>query len=105
MSAVGPWHEPMVDVAVRDHAVNDSALPQLETMQMKYRVTRCVEAIYGEVSKRIRLKSLYNSTACGTVCCTTSTLYTACGTVCCTTSTLYLQVIREGRQPRSWVAM
>ena len=36
MSAVGPWHEPMFDVAVRKHAVNNSALPQLETMQMKY---------------------------------------------------------------------
>ena len=59
--------------ASRDHAVNDSVLPQREMMQMRYRVTRCVEAIYGEVSKRIRLKSLYNSTACGTVCCTTST--------------------------------
>ena len=43
MSAVVLWHEPMVDLVVRDHAVNDSALPQLETMQMKYRVTRCVE--------------------------------------------------------------
>ena len=83
---MGSWQEPMVDVAVRDHAVNDSALPQSETMQMRYRVTRCVEAIYGEVSKRIRLKPLYNS-------------------VYCTTSTLYLQVIKEGRQPWSWVAM
>ena len=64
----------MIDVAMREHAVNDSALPQLETMQMKYRVTRCVEAIYGMVSKRIQLKPLYKSTACGTVCCTTSTL-------------------------------
>ena len=73
MSAVGPWHEPMIDVAVREHAVNDSALPQSETMQMKYRVTRYVEAIYETVSKRIRLKPLYKSTACGTVCCTTST--------------------------------
>ena len=36
-------------------------------MQMLYRVTRCVEAIYGTVSKRIRLKPLYKSTACGTV--------------------------------------
>ena len=70
---MGPWHEPMIDVAVREHAVNDSALPQSETMQMTYRVTRCIEAIYGTVSKRIRLKPLYKSTACGTVCCTTST--------------------------------
>ena len=36
MSAVGPWQEPMVDVVVRDHMVNDSALPQFETMQMRY---------------------------------------------------------------------
>ena len=64
----------MIDVAVREHTVNDFALPQLEMMQMKYRVTRCVEAIYGMVFKRIRLKPLYESTACGTVCCTTSTL-------------------------------
>ena len=77
--------------ASRDHAVNDSALPQREMMQMRYRVTRCVEAIYGKVSKRIRLKSLYNSTACGTV--------------CCTTLTRYVQVNTEERQPRSWVAM
>ena len=42
LSAVGPWQEPMVDVVVRDHAVNDSALPQFETMQMRYRVTPCV---------------------------------------------------------------
>ena len=73
LSAVGPWHEPMIDVAVREHVVNDSALPQLETMQMKYRVTRCVEVIYETVSKRIRLKPLYKSTVCGTICCTTST--------------------------------
>ena len=51
LSAVGLWHKPMVDVAVRDHAVNDSALPQLETMQMKYHVTRCVEAIYRKYPK------------------------------------------------------
>ena len=63
----------MIEVAVRKHVVNDSALPQLETMQMKYRVMHCVEAIYGMVSKGIRLKPLYKSTACGTVCCTTST--------------------------------
>ena len=61
---MGPWHEPMIEVAVREHVMNDSALPQLETMQMKYHVTRCVEAIYGTVSKRIRLKPLYKSTAC-----------------------------------------
>ena len=71
---MGPWHEPMIEVAVREHVVNDSALPQLETMQMKYRVTRCVEVIYGTVSKRIRLKPLYKSTAPGTVSCTTLTL-------------------------------
>ena len=40
---MGPWHEPMIEVAVREHVVNDSALPQLETMQMRYRTTRCVE--------------------------------------------------------------
>ena len=72
---MGPWQEPLVDVVVRNHAVNDSALPQSETMQMRYRVTRSVEAIYSKVSKGIRLKPLYNSTARGTVCCTTSTLY------------------------------
>ena len=33
--------------ASRDHAMNDSALPQREMMQMRYRVTRCVEAIHG----------------------------------------------------------
>ena len=72
---MGPWQqEPMVDVVVCDHAVIDSALPQIETMQMRCRVTRTVEAIYGRVSKRIRLKPLYKSTASGTVCCTTSTL-------------------------------
>ena len=38
--------EPMVDVAMREHAVNDSAMPQSETMQMTYRVMRCIEAIY-----------------------------------------------------------
>ena len=32
---MGPWQEPMVDVVVRNHAVNDSALPQFETMQMR----------------------------------------------------------------------
>ena len=32
VQAVGAWHEPIIDVAVREHAVNDSALPQLETM-------------------------------------------------------------------------
>ena len=79
--------EPMIDVAVREHAVNDSALPQSETMQMTYRVTRCIEAIYGTVSKRIRLKPLYKSTAFGTVMCTTSTL----------ASSSY----QEGSQPRS----
>ena len=35
VSVVGPWHKPMVDLVVRDHAVNDSALPQIETMQMR----------------------------------------------------------------------
>ena len=70
---MGQWQEPMVDVVVRNHTVNDSVLLQFETMQMRYRVTRCVEAIYCRVSKGIRLKSLYNSTACGTVCCTTLT--------------------------------
>ena len=74
MSAVGPWQEPMVDVVVRDHVVNDSALPQFETMQMRYRITRCIEAIYRTISKRIRLKPLHKSTASGTVCCTTSAL-------------------------------
>ena len=72
--AVGPWQEPSVDIVVRDHAVNDSALHQFEAMQMRYRVTRSVEAIYRKVSKGIRLKPLYKSTVCGTVCCTTSTL-------------------------------
>ena len=38
--------EPVIDVAMREHAVNDSALPQLKTMQMTYHVTRCIEAIY-----------------------------------------------------------
>ena len=88
---MGPWQEPMVDVVVHDHAVNDSALPQPETMQMTYCVTRCIEAIYGTVSKRIRLKPLYKSTACGTVMCTTSTLV----------SSSY----QKGSQPRSWVAV
>ena len=32
--------EPMVDVAMRKHAVNDSATPQSETMQMTYRVLK-----------------------------------------------------------------
>ena len=68
---MGPWQEPLVDIVVRDHAVNDSALPQLEAMQMRCRVTRSVEAIYEKVSKRIRLQLLYKPTACGTVCCTT----------------------------------
>ena len=77
----------MVDVAMRKHAVNDSALPQSETMQMTYRVTRCIEAIYGIVFKRIRLKPLYKSTVYGTVRCTTSTLV----------SSSY----QEGSQPRS----
>ena len=45
LSAVGPWHKSMVDLVVRDHAVNDSALPQIETMQMRCRVTHTVEAI------------------------------------------------------------
>ena len=71
---MGLWQEPLVDVIVRNHAVNDSALPQFEMMQMRYRVTRCVEAIYRKVSRGIWLKPLYKSTACGTVCCTTSTL-------------------------------
>ena len=35
----------MIDIAVREHAVNDSALPQSETIQMTYRVKRCVEAV------------------------------------------------------------
>ena len=30
---MGPWQEPMADVVLRDHAVNDSAPPQIETMQ------------------------------------------------------------------------
>ena len=77
----------MVDVAMREHAVNDSAMPQSETMQMTYYVTRCIEAIYGTISKRIRLKPLYKSTAPGTVRCTTSTLV----------SSSY----QEGNQPRS----
>ena len=51
MSAVGPWQEPMVDVVVRDHEVNDSALPQFETMQMRCRATRSVEAIYRKYPK------------------------------------------------------
>ena len=63
----------MVDLIVRNYAVNDSALPQIETMQMRYCATCCVEAIYRRVFKRIRLKPLYKSTACGTVSCTTST--------------------------------
>ena len=42
----------MVDVAMREHAVNDSATPQSETMQMTYHVTRCIEAIYGTISKK-----------------------------------------------------
>ena len=91
LSAVGPWQEPLADVVVRDHAVNDSALPQLEEMQMRYRVTCSVEAIYEKVSEEIQLKPLHKTTACGTV--------------YCTTLTLYLQVISEERQPRSWVAM
>ena len=45
VSALGRWQEPMVDVVVRNRAVNDSALPQFETMQMRCRVTRSVEAI------------------------------------------------------------
>ena len=77
----------MVDVAMREHAVNDSAMPQSETMQMTYHVTRCIEAIYGTISKRIRLKPLHKSTAPGTVRCTTSTLV----------SSSY----QEGNQPRS----
>ena len=77
----------MVDVAMRKHAVNDSAMPQSETMQMTYHVTRCIEAIYGTISKRIRLKPLYKSTASGTVRCTTSTLV----------SSSY----QQGNQPRS----
>ena len=58
LSAVGPWQEPLVDVVVRNHAVNDSALPQFEMMQMRYRVTHSVEAIYKKVSKGIQLKPL-----------------------------------------------
>ena len=81
----------MVDVAMREHAVNDSALPQFETMQMKHRVTRCVEAIYKKVSKGIGLMPLYKSTACGTV--------------CCTMLTLVFSSYQKGSQPRSWVAM
>ena len=38
---MGPWQEPMVDVVVRDHTVNDSALPQFETIQMRY----CIRAV------------------------------------------------------------
>ena len=34
LSAVGPWQESLVNVVVCDHAVNDSALPQFEMMQM-----------------------------------------------------------------------
>ena len=50
---MGLWQEPLVDVVVRNHAVNDSALPQFEMMQMRYCVTRSVEAIYIKVSNRI----------------------------------------------------
>ena len=46
----GFW-SPLVDIVVRVHAVNDSALPQFEMTQMRYRVTRSVKAIYGRVSK------------------------------------------------------
>ena len=51
MSAVGPWQELSVDVVVRKHAVNDSESPQVEAVQMRYCVTRSVEAIYKKISK------------------------------------------------------
>ena len=54
-------------------AMNESALPEVEMLQMTYHVTGSVEAIYRKVSKWIRLQPLYKSIACGTVCCTMST--------------------------------
>ena len=58
---------------MRRHTVNESASPQVEMLQMKYRATCSVEAIYEKVFKMIRLQPLYKSTVCGTVLCTTST--------------------------------
>ena len=58
--------------------MNESALPQPEILQMKYRVMRSVEVIYLGVFKRICLQPLYKSTACGTVLCTTLTEYIQC---------------------------
>ena len=59
---MGQWQEDLVTCAVRQYVLNESASPQSETLQMKYRVTRSVEVIYLEASKRIRLQPLYKST-------------------------------------------
>ena len=59
----GPWQEHLVANALRQYGLNESASPRVEMLQMKYRVTRSVEVIYQEVSKRIRLQPLYRSTA------------------------------------------
>ena len=67
---MGSSQELLVGMAVRKHAMNDSASPQVEAVQMRYHVMRSVEAIYEKVSKRIQIQPQYKSTAYGTVCCT-----------------------------------
>ena len=70
---MGPWQEDSVAYVVRKYAMNESASPLPEILQMKYRVKHSVEVvIYLGVFKRICLQLLYKSTACGTVLCTTS---------------------------------
>ena len=50
---MGPWQEDLVADAVCQYALNESASPQPEMLQMKYHVTRrSVEAIYLEVCKK-----------------------------------------------------